>query len=494
MNPERTTKLPRLSVFRNWISLIGLLLTAGSLFAFAFLVVLELLTKGSNAYVGILAFLILPMCLGLGLAVIALGLILERRKILKSSDGQLPPVLLLDFSQPHIRRNLLVFTFSGILILIFATVMLYQGYHFTESPQFCGQVCHTVMSPEYTTYQHSPHARLSCAECHIGSGASWYVKSKVSGLRQVYATALNSFSRPILTPVKNLRPAQDTCEQCHWPSKFVGNLDRSYVHYLADTSNTPFTVRLLLKVGGADPKQGPVGGIHWHMNVGNRIEYVSKDELHQTIPWVRVTNRSGKTNVFNVAGYTPDPAKEVIQVMDCMDCHNRPSHIFQSPDAAIDMALAAGKLDPAMTNIKKIALEALTAPYASVEEASTRIAAQIQSKYPGDTRAEGATKELQAIYRDNFFPEMKTNWKTHPNNLGHKDFPGCFRCHDGEHKSADGKDSIKASDCNTCHIILAQGQAGELDNLNAKGHSFAHPGGELDAGAKCNDCHTGGSL
>lgn len=483
--------LPTLSVFRNWISLLGLLLSLGSVVAFVCLIALEFVTGGSNPYIGIIAFLIIPMFLGMGLAGIALGLFLERRRLVKGSSGQVPPLLILDFSQPNVRRNLFVTGLVGTLILIFGTLMMYQGYHFTESPQFCGQVCHTVMKPEYTTYQHSPHARLSCAECHIGSGASWYVKSKLSGLRQVVATTLNTYSRPIETPVKNLRPAQDTCEQCHWPSKFVGNLDRSYTHFLADASNTPFTIRLLLKVGGADSKQGPVGGIHWHMNVGNKVEYIASDALRQKIPWVRITNRQGVVHEYQTPGFKRDSAKDVVIRMDCMDCHNRPSHIFHSPADAVDVALANGSLDRTLPSIKKSAIETLTAAYSNTEDGVSRIASQLQSRYPNDPRATAAVDTLQAIFRDNFFPEMKTDWKTHPNNLGHKDFPGCFRCHDGEHKTADGTEAIKANDCNTCHTILAQGQGAELDNLNAKGHAFAHPGGELDPSAKCNDCHTG---
>ena len=489
--PKR--RLPRLSIYRNWVSLLGLLMSAGSLFAFLFLMIMELFTRNANAYVGILAFLILPMFLVSGLAIIGLGLLLERRRIIRSSDGQLPPLLLVDFSQPHTRRNLFVFSFVGMLILMFASIMMYQGYHFTESPQFCGQVCHTVMQPEYTTYQHSPHARLSCAECHIGSGAGWYVKSKISGLRQVYATLANNYSRPITTPVKNLRPAQETCEQCHWPSKFVGNLDRSYSHFLADQTNTPFTVRLLMKVGGGDPSHGPVGGIHWHMNVGNKVEYIANDDLRQVIPWVRVTNRQGVTTEYKTAGFTPDPAKQTIHSMDCMDCHNRPSHIFLSPDTSVDSALSLGQLDATMPGIKNNAVKALSETYATVAEATLKITTLMKDKYAGDARCQNATDEILKIYANNFFPEMKTNWKTHPTNIGHKEFPGCFRCHDGDHKTADGKQSIKANDCNTCHIIVAQGRDAQLDNLSAKGHAFEHPGGDIE-GAKCTECHTGGPL
>lgn len=491
MTTELKKTVPRLSIFRNWVSLAGLLMVGGSLFAFLFLLILEVMTGTTNPYIGILAFLILPGFLVMGLVVIGIGLYMERRKVTQSLDGQLPPLLLVDFSQPHTRRNIFVFTGAGLMIILFTVIMMYRGYHFTESSQFCGQSCHTVMQPEYTTYQHSPHARLACAECHIGSGASWYVKAKVSGLRQVYAVALNKFSRPITTPVKNLRPAQDTCEQCHWPSKFVGNLDRSYVHFLADKTNTPFSVRLLLKVGGGDPTHGPVGGIHWHMNVGNHVEYIAKDDQHQVIPWVRLTDRQGVVTEYKTAGFKPDPAKDVIQIMDCMDCHNRPSHIFQSPDAAVDMALSLGKLDPTMPNIKKTAVQVLTEPYTTNQEAMQKIATRLHAEYSSDPRYQGAIDVVQDIYRNNFFPEMKTNWKTHPNNLGHKEFLGCFRCHDGDHKTADGKQSIKANDCNACHTIVAQGQGKELDNLSAKGHPFAHPGGEIDGG-QCSECHTGG--
>ena len=166
----------------------------------------------------------------------------------------------------------------------------YQTYHFTESVQFCGETCHSVMKPEFTAYHHSPHARVSCAECHIGSGASWYVKSKISGAYQVYATVFNKYERPIPTPVKNLRPAQETCERCHWPEAFTGNLDRSFVHYLSDKNNTPYTVRLSLRVGGGQPGEGFFGGIHWHMNVANRVEYYASDPQRQVIPWIRMTS------------------------------------------------------------------------------------------------------------------------------------------------------------------------------------------------------------
>lgn len=491
MTNEPKPALPRLSIFRNWISLFGLLLSVCSLAGFCLLLALEFMTGGANPYIGIIAFLVIPMFMALGLATIGLGLILERRKIRRGGDNIPPPVLSLDLSQPRVRRNLLIASCAGLVVMMATAIMLYGGYHYTESSQFCGLVCHTVMEPEYVTYQQSPHARLPCAECHIGSGASWYVKSKVSGLRQVFATLLNTYSRPIETPVQNLRPAQDTCERCHWPSKFIGNLDRLVTRYMSDETNTPYSIRLLLKVGGGDPTHGPVGGIHWHMNVGNKIEYIATDSHRQTIPWVRKTDHKGVVTEYSAKGFKPDPAKDIIRHMDCIDCHNRPSHIFRSPAEAVDMAMALGILDPTMPGIKKTALEILTQPYTTKKEAHEKITSSLNDKYPSDSRLQSTTAAIRKIYSDNFFPEMKTSWKNHPNNSGHMEFPGCFRCHDGEHKSSDGKQSIKANDCNACHIIVAQGRGEQLENLSAKGHDFQHPGGELDE-TKCSDCHTGG--
>ena len=491
MSPKTAFHFPRFSVFRNWTSLAGLVIAIGSFFAFLLLLFLDLLAPSANPYLGILAYLVVPFFLLGGLLLMAIGLFLERRRVIRSADGQPPPLLLVDFSQPHARRNLVLFIAASVAFLLFAAVATYRSYHFSESAQFCGQTCHEVMKPEYTTYLHSPHARISCAECHIGPGAEWYVKAKISGLYQVYATTFNKYSRPIHTPVKNLRPAQETCEQCHWPQKFAGNLEQTKAHFLADKTNTPFTVRLLLKVGGGDPTHGPVGGIHWHMNVGNHIEYVAKDDLQQVISWVRVTDKQGVVTEYQTPGYKPDKTKDVKHTMDCMDCHNRPSHIFQTPNDAVDLSMSLGFIDPGLPGVKKTAVQLLTQTYASDKDALQTIATRLHDAYPDDPRYRAAIDAVQSIYRENFFPAMKTNWKTHPNNLGHKDWPGCFRCHDGEHTTADGKKKIKANDCNACHVILAQGAGAQLLMLNPQGQAFDHPGGEI-GDTKCSECHTGG--
>ena len=248
----------------------GLVVMVGSVFSFFLLLLLDALAHFANPYVGILTFLVAPVFLVSGLFLTLLGAFLRQRQIVRTS-GPLPP-LRIDLTRPRDRRLFGFFLAGGVLFLLVSAIGSYQTYHFTESVQFCGQACHGVMKPEFVTYTHSPHARVACAECHIGKGASWYVRSKLSGTYQVYATMADKYPRPIPTPVKNLRPAQETCEECHWPSKFVGNLEHTFVSFLGDETNTQFTVRMLLNVGGGDPTHGPMEGIHRHMNVGNKIE------------------------------------------------------------------------------------------------------------------------------------------------------------------------------------------------------------------------------
>ena len=479
----------RSSVFRNWLSLTGLVVVVGSLFSFFLLLLLDALAHFANPYVGILTFLVAPTFLVMGLFLALLGAFLRHRQILKTS-GPLPP-LRIDLSRPRDRRMLGFFLAGSVLFLLVSALGSYQTYHFTESVQFCGQACHGVMKPEYVTYLHSPHARVACAECHIGKGANWYVRSKLSGTYQVYATMADKYPRPIPTPVKNLRPAQETCEECHWPQKFVGNLEHTFYSFLSDETNTPFTVRMLLNVGGGDATHGPVGGIDWHMNVGNKIEYVASDEARQKIPYVRVTELSqGVVTEFRSPRFTNTVDEASLRRMDCMDCHNRPAHRYQTPNSAVSLAMALGRIDRGLPSVKSNAVYVLTQSYTNQTQALQNIATTLSQRYPNDPRIRPAIDAVQLIYKDNFFPEMKASWKVYPDNIGHKDWPGCFRCHDGLHKTADGKRSIKANDCNACHTILAQGSGAELDQLTPKGQKFKHPGDEVEGG--CNDCHTGG--
>jgi hypothetical protein len=356
------------------------------------------------------------------------------------------------------------------------------------------------MNPEFTAYSLSPHARVGCVECHVGQGATWFVKSKLSGTRQVFAAAFNTFPRPIPTPVHNLRPAQDTCEQCHWPKKFYGGQLKVFTHYASDEKSTMRQVRMLIKTGGGDPATGAPEGIHWHMNIGNKIEYVAGDEKRQVIPYVHVQDLQGRVTEYFAkdSPLTKDQiAKAPRHHMDCVDCHNRPTHIYVPPDQSVDQALAARRLDTSLPFIKQEAVTVLTGTYATTDAALQGIAKGIdnfyESKYPAIAKTKqleirNAVAELQQIFQHTTFPEMKLNWQTHPNNLGHYYFNGCFRCHDGQHVSSDGR--VIGKDCNQCHTVMADSQS---TPAVAGTPMFQHP---VDIGdltqVNCADCHTGG--
>ena len=489
------------SLIENWISLCGIVLGASSFFAVVCLITLDFYRGFSNPYMGILTYLVAPGFLVAGLVLIVGGALLERRRRRKLAPGDVPRHPRIDFNIPRQRNTFLVVAIVTFVFLLFTALGSYRTYEFTESVQFCGMTCHAIMKPEYTDYQNSPHARVTCTQCHIGSGATWFVKAKLSGSYQVYAALAGKYPRPIPTPVKNLRPAQQTCEQCHWPQKFYGAVERVRTHFLYDETNTSYTVQMLLRVGGGDPTHGPVGGIHWHMNVANKVEYVASDEARQVIPWVRITDHTGHSTVYQAKDSKLTPAQITeasMRRMDCIDCHNRPTHIFQPPNDAVDVSMSLGHIDPSIPSIKKNSVAVLTEEYPTQAEAEQKIADKLNAQYSKTVDPEklnSAIAELQKIYRDNFFPEMKSSWKAYPNNIGHLNWPGCFRCHDGEHVSPEGK-AISA-DCNSCHTIIAQGSGNELKTLSAQGLQFQHPAAELgDAwkGMKCSDCHNGGMM
>jgi nitrate/TMAO reductase-like tetraheme cytochrome c subunit len=475
---------------RNWVSLAGLILVVASVFSFLFLFLIDTMAGSPNPYIGILTYLVTPAFSTLGVIITIVGVVMQRRRLIKARGA--PINLVIDFNRPRHRKILAIFGVCSVTFLFISALGTYQSYQFTESVTFCGQACHTVMEPEMVTYQNSPHARVACVDCHIGPGATWFVRSKLSGMHQVFATLFDTFPRPVPTPIKNLRPARDTCEQCHWPDKFSGDIVRTYNHFLTDEENTPFTVQMLLKVGGGHPDQGPVEGIHWHTSPNHKVEYIATDDLRLEIPWVRLTDEDGTIHEFRTPEFTEDISGHTIRTMDCIDCHNRPSHRYETPNAAVDRALFLGRLDRSMPYIRLNATEALVQPYDSVEQALREIAASLHAEYPEDPRAETAIQVVQQIYRQNFFPNMKADWRAYPEHIGHMDWPGCVRCHDDNHFTADGSRSITFQDCNSCHLILAQGQGEELFQVSPAGQSFRHPWDDYDPAFKCHDCHTGG--
>jgi hypothetical protein len=453
---------PLVILSNNPLSLAGVVLVTSATVLWVFL--LPTLLKGAtaNPYLGIPGFLILPGIFIFGLILIPIGIVLRRRS--RRLQG-LPIVSIpqLSLESPELRRLLGFIIAASAVNVVIAGQWGYSAVNYMETAQFCGLTCHSVMRPEYTGYVNSPHAHVACAECHIGPGASWFVKSKLSGVGQVFAVLLNNYPRPIPTPVENLRPARETCEQCHWPSRFEGDSFVVRTSYGADEANTPSSTVLLMKTGGETWRGG--SGIHGvHLNPKAQIVYTATDAHRQTIPQVTYTAPDGTVTVYNASTRVSaaDLARGEKRVMDCVDCHSRPTHTFRLPEAAVDQAISQGQISVKLPFIRKQAVEALKQNYPDRDTATTKIAAALDAFYrdkyaavhSGDAASlKNAISAVQTIYLNNVFPDMKVTWGTYPNNIGHMDFPGCFRCHDGDHTSKEGR--MIPNDCSTCHDLLA---------------------------------------
>ncbi|MBD3868870.1 MAG: NapC/NirT family cytochrome c [Acidobacteria bacterium] len=447
------------SLTRHPVGLVGsgMAIIAGILLVF--FLGLELSGYEGGPYLGILTFMVIPIVFVLGLVLMPLGLFLQRRKAKK--EGREPgsarmPVL--DLNLDHHRRRLLFIIGVSVVNLSLLAVVTFKGVHYMESSEFCGTTCHTVMNPEYSTYQQSPHAQVGCVDCHIGSGAGWFVKSKLSGSWQVVSVALDLYPRPIPTPVHNLRPARDTCEECHWPTKFLGERLKVIPHFASDETNTESSTVLLLKVGGAEGHRAQ--GIHWHVDPGNQIRYRADEGRHEIYD-VELTLPDGEKRLYTPAGGVPEDAGEWRE-FDCLDCHNRPSHIYRFPSSELDNAMAEGVVDPGLPFIKREGLRVLEQEYASHEEATLEIDSRLRGYYAENHPDVLATQEeaigraierLTKIYTTNVHPAMNITWGTYLNHLGHEDSPGCFRCHNDEHETEDGL--VISQDCETCHTLLA---------------------------------------
>ena len=501
-NPEPKTptlvKLP--SLLQNYVSFLGMAVIVACLSSIFLLILVEFSKGSDNPYTVLVTYILLPGVLVFGIAIVILGVILERRRRRKNPDAGLPRYPILDLNDASRRRSLVIISCLLFAFLFMSAFGSYRAFEYTESVEFCGQQCHTVMKPEFVAYNASPHARVRCVECHVGGGAEWYVRSKLNGMRQLYAVTFHTYNKPIQTPVHNMRPADGTCAKCHWPEKFNGDVLRVFDHYGFDEASSLNRTRMLLKVGGGDPNTGAFGGIHWHMNVANEITYVATDEKRQNIPWVRMKDKDGTVTEY-MAKEGGLSAQEIEAAskrrMDCIDCHNRPTHIYLSPNQAVDRSLSAGRLDLGLPFIKAKAVEVLSGQYETNDQAVGAIAAGLTDYYRTNhadvfaakqNAVNAAVSEVQRIYQTYFFPEMKTNWSSHINNIGHYNAQGCFRCHDGQHASREGK--VIRNDCAICHTTIDQSFAGQL--IKPADGVFQHPVNLGDRNTfQCAACHKG---
>jgi hypothetical protein len=462
------------------------------------LILIDLTGKTKTAYLGIFAYVLMPGLLMLALLIICAGMLWERRRRRRLSAEEIAKFPRIDFNNPHSRRVFFGFIGLSTVFVLMSAFGSYRAYEHTESVAFCGQTCHETMKPEFVAYGVSPHAHVRCVECHVGSGAQGYARSKVTGTYQLYAVTFNKVPKPITTPVHTMPSTSETCEQCHWPSRFYGSQLKTFSHYAYDEQNTLRSTRMLINVGGGDPATGPVAGIHWHMNLANEVTFIASDDHRQVIPWVRSKDSQG--NVTEYVDRSRPPSSELLakaerRRMNCIDCHSRPAHVYLPPDVAVDQSFAAARLDPSLPYLKREAITALSKPYGTTDEALNSIASNLDHFYRSyyseiysgrNDSIKSSTKEIQRIFQTYFFPEMKTDWQTHPNNLGHLYSSGCFRCHDGEHVSNTGK--VIRNDCNVCHTVLYD-SARPIEK-NASTGAFQHPvdlGGLADR--KCETCH-----
>jgi hypothetical protein len=360
-------------------------------------------------------------------------------------------------------RLMLVAALLGLLVLgLGLAVGSVQSYDYSESIGFCGTACHS-MYPQYVRHQLSAHANVACAECHVGPGAQAFVSSKLDGMNQMAETVLNDYSRPIKSPVYNLRPARETCETCHSPATFKDNIVKIIRHYDNDVSNTPLVSTLILKMGGWNPSTGISTGIHWH--VSSQVYYIALDAQRQDIAWVGVKQSDGSMKEYIAEdqlsmGHTAfvEQAREQgnIRQLDCIDCHNRTAHYIPDPAQAVDGAMANGLIATDLPSVRKNAVALLAATYASQGAAFAAID-QLAAAYPGQSPAEvsQAIQTLQGLYTTTNFPDMHLNWQTNPNNENHSSSLGCFRCHDDKHvyTAPDGTQETISAQCNLCHTV-----------------------------------------
>jgi hypothetical protein len=495
-------KLPQ-SVY-NWTSILGSVLALISLGLIIFTFTLSTFFDLGSSYIGLFTYIIFPSIMVMGLLLIPIGIFFARRKQKLTTEE-------IEFTWPKIDlndvkyRNAFVIFISTTFVFIFISAIgTYEAFHYSESVEFCGTLCHKVMEPEYVAYQNSPHARVACVECHVGPGADWYIRSKLSGMYQVYSVTFGLFPRPIPTPVKSLRPARETCEKCHWPEKFYAQKSRLEKHYLADEKSTGWDINLNMKVGSSHSALGLIEGIHWHINPDIKIEYIPAEGQNQPINWVKTTN--AKTGVVQIFENQLNPLSANFidsipkRVMDCMDCHNRPSHRYASPASFIDNAITAGLIPRDIPWIKLACIEATKIETNSNDSAQLLISKNLTdyytSNYPEVIAAnpdgiKQAIAGLQKAYSQNVFPFMKVSSSVYPDHIGHKETLGCFRCHDNSHISKEGK--TISNDCNLCHVIKAQGTPGAMQAVTIMDTlDFVHPI-DIDNAWKetaCSDCHS----
>lgn len=447
----------RAALARHPLSIAGALITTASAVVFIALAIAAAGGLFDNPYAGLVIFVALPAVLLLGLLLIPLGMWLQQRK-LRRDPTAIAEWPVLDFRKAGVRRATLIVLALTAVNIVLILLAGYGSLRSMESPAFCGQACHTPMHPQFTAWQESPHSRVECVRCHIGEGGRAFVHYKLAGVRQLVHVTTNRYPRPI-PAVADMRPALEVCGNCHEPRRAFGDRTRVLHEYADDETNSETRTVLQMHVGQPGRSTSAGHAIHWHADPAVRVEYVAVDEARQTIPYVKVTDARGHVKEYAVDGATPEKlARGGRRLMDCMDCHNAVGHrISPTAEKAVDDAIAAGRISRQLPFVRREAVRLVKAEYPSEDAAIKAIERGLRNFY-GSQRGSGheqavarAVSALQAVYRRNVFPAMKVTWGVYPDNKGHMTSDGCFRCHDGSHKSRDG--AVIRQDCDLCHTI-----------------------------------------
>jgi nitrate/TMAO reductase-like tetraheme cytochrome c subunit len=468
--------LPRL--WSNWISLIGALLASCAGVTILVTLVIDLTSPvGFNAYASAVLYLCIPALLALGLLLIPLGLLRERRRTARAggapaeADSALAAFARVLDNKKIRRRVGFVLLMTVVNVLIFSTVT-YRAVSYMDTPKFCGATCHTVMQPEYDAYAHSPHSRVGCVQCHVGSGAPSALSAKLSGVRQLWGVATGSYHRPIETPVHSLRPASETCEHCHQANRQSGSRLAFRVHFKEDEANTPQVTAMMLHLGGHDARTNTWSGIHSHATTQYQIRYEMLDDKRQAVGKIQKVEGGKIVKEWLPPKPPGDGAAAAAPVvamrtMDCVDCHNRAAHAYDgTPEAAVTKALADGRLDREVPWLYQVGLGVLkteTPPREQAEAAFRKALAErygkdhVQQQPPAE-KLDQAAAVLATLYRRNVYPQMNLGWNNYPSLIGHggpdpgKAKSECFRCHSGEHRTAEGQEL--SSKCALCHEVM----------------------------------------
>jgi nitrate/TMAO reductase-like tetraheme cytochrome c subunit len=462
----------------NWTGTVGVALTTSAFLLFVFFELLQLAGILTNSYIGLISYMALPALFIVGLILVPLGWWQFRRATGRSTEELLTQRFPDDMTRAKRLGSSLVATISLLTVvnLLFLGVGGARMLHFMDTPKFCGTACHQIMEPEWVAYQNSPHAHVRCVDCHVGEGADALLNAKLNGLWQVVSATFDLYERPVPTPVHQLRPARETCEKCHWPDKFYGDRIKTSTRFALDENNTPSHTTLALKIGGGTGEHE--GTIHWHVAEQNEVRYQAADEQRLHMEWVEVRRGDTFHRFVNQAldkaalEHPVSPDHAGTRSMDCVDCHNRATHIYQDPEEAVDKAMAEGAIDRSLPFIKRVALSALTNEYPDKDAAWDGIDRTVRGFYLRDldradlatgTAADQAVSQLREIYNRNIFPVMNVGWNPYPTHLGHKNKGGCFRCHNKD--MVDEAGQAIAYDCTLCHSILAMDSKSEFQYL-----------------------------